>query len=243
MRAPTAFLAVGLLASAATAAPSGSIYARNQPKDQPNVERIAAVPALLEIAPNSNSCAPELAGCATAEQVAPLLSEALRDYNFHESPWEMAAVISLTVHESAQFKYRAPANAAHAEEFPLKGTSNMQSADYNFKFAKSLPAIAKDVNEIIKDAPNAGSLTKDQMKSLLKVLQRDETNFASGAWFLRNECSEAIRNGIKTGTRKGWVDYIGNCVGVKENAQDPEWKKREDYWNKTVKAMKLTVKT
>ncbi|KAI6358314.1 hypothetical protein MCOR25_007355 [Pyricularia grisea] len=239
MRAPTAFVAIGLLASAAVAAPSGSIYARDEAK----VERIAAVPALLEIAPDSKSCAPELTGCATAEQVAPLLAEALRDYNFHESPWEMAAIISLTVHESAQFKYRAPANAQHAEEFPLKGTSNMQSADFNFQFAKSLPAIAKDVNDIVKDAANASSLNKDQMKSLLKVLQRDETNFASGSWFLRNKCSEADRNGIKTGTRKGWVDYISNCVGVKENTQDPEWKKREDYWVKTVKAMKLTVKT
>lgn len=133
MRAPTAFLAIGLLVTAAAAAPSRNIYARDQAKDQandqPTYERIAAVPALLEIAPDSGSCAPELTGCATAEQVAPLLAEALRDYNFHESPWEMAAVISLTVHESAQFKYRAPANAQHAEEFPLKGTSNMQSAD------------------------------------------------------------------------------------------------------------------
>lgn len=233
----SAIIATGLLASAAAAAPSSRIQARETKKFTP----VEAVTVLLKVAPDSKTCDAKFTKCRNATEVAIPLAQAMLDYKFNDSPWEMAAIISLTAHESDQFRYKAPADPKQAKDFPLKGTSNMQSAMYNLDFAKSLPQISKEVNEIVKDVADYTKLTDLQMSSLLTVLQDDKINFASGAWFLRNKCKDEHRNGIVTGTRKGWVDYISNCVGVKET-QDDEWKKRETYWVKAVEALNLTVK-
>lgn len=108
--------------------------------------------------------------------------------------------------ESGDFKYNTPINPV-----PGKGTRNMQSAEYNAKYAAQIPDLSNKV------AGAHGS--PDEIVHLLTA--NDWYDFGSGAWFLATQCSPAVRAALQKGDIPGWTKYIeivGTTVTEKRQA-------------------------
>ncbi|KAL2828271.1 hypothetical protein BDW59DRAFT_159859 [Aspergillus cavernicola] len=175
---------------------------------------------ILAIAPKSASCAgaPEAADgeCATADQAAPAVSKAFNKYGI-TSKAEQAAVLGLIAFESGEFVY----SRNHFPGVPGQGTRNMQSPAFNKEYAASLPALA-DRFESVQDNPAA----------VLDLLLEDlAVDFGSGAWFLKTQCSDSVREALQTGSEEGWEGYIVDCVGTEANEE------RKGYWADAVEAL------
>ncbi|KAJ5719628.1 hypothetical protein N7493_007206 [Penicillium malachiteum] len=173
---------------------------------------------ILQIAPTSNTCEnpPAEGECATASQAAKFISQSFDNYDV-TSKAEQAAVIGLMAFESDEFKY----NKNHFPGTPGQGTRNMQSPDYNKKYASSIPAL-KDKLPPVENSP----------ADLLDLLRDNEVyDFGSGAWFLTTQCSADIRTALKAGTESGWSNFITQCVGTDASSD------RKSYWQKAVKAL------
>ena len=153
---------------------------------------------ILAAAPKSASCdnAPAAGECRTNEQAADPIQNSFRAYNI-ASPGEQAAVLSIMAFESGDFKYDTPINKE-----PGKGTRNMQSAEFNAKFAASIPGMGEKVSQCSGDSG-----------CVLKILtSNDYFDFASGAWFLATQCDPQIRAGLAKGDQEDWEKYITGCV-------------------------------
>ncbi|KAK2756496.1 hypothetical protein FQN54_005389 [Arachnomyces sp. PD_36] len=175
---------------------------------------------LITIAPESSTCqsAPAAGECRTAAQAVPHIVKAFQTYNI-ASPGEQAALISLMAFETADFKY----NINHFPGVPGQGTRNMQSPDYNVLYAKSIPALEKDLAPII-----------EQPKAVLDLLLTDDDyDFGSAAWFLATQCPEKIRAGLRAGTEEGWRGYITSCVGTTVTED------RKVIWERARKALQV----
>lgn len=111
-----AFLHFALMASAVCASAIPSLHFSNI-NSRSAGDQAAAM--LLQIAPTSDSCsnAPAAGECATSNQAAPFLIDAMAKYNITHPP-EIAAVLSLIAFETADFKY----NTNHYPGTPGQGT-------------------------------------------------------------------------------------------------------------------------
>lgn len=97
----------------------------------------------------------------------------------------------------------------------------MQSPAYNSKYANSLPDI-KDKVAVAGNDPG----------QILDILLADaEYDFGSGAWFLTTQCSESVREALRSGSQEGWEGYISGCVGTEADEG------RRGYWESAVKAL------
>lgn len=97
----------------------------------------------------------------------------------------------------------------------------MQSPDFNARYAKSIPALRKDL------APIA-----EQPKAVLDLLlTEDAYDFGSAAWFLTTQCSSKVRNALREGTDAGWEMYISSCVGTTVDDD------RKSYWQRATKEL------
>lgn len=132
------------------------------------------------VAPKSSSCdnAPAAGQCRTAAQAAPAILNSFNAFGI-ASPGERAAVLGIMAFESGDFKYDTPIVPT-----PGKGTRNMQSADFNQKYAMSIPGLAPKVAAVANDA--------DAIRGLLT--SNDYYDFGSGAWFLATQCTPAVRS-------------------------------------------------
>ncbi|CAG7947688.1 unnamed protein product [Penicillium olsonii] len=169
------------------------------------------------IAPKSSSCddAPAKGECATAKQAAKFTSQSFDTYKV-TSKAEQAAILSLMAFESGDFKY----NKNHFPGVAGQGTRNMQSPDFNKKYAASIPAL-KDKAASVSDPAD-----------LLDLLRNDgATDFGSGAWFLTTQCSKEVRSALADGSESGWQKYISDCVGTSVDDD------RKAYWERAVKAL------
>ena len=105
----------------------------------------------------------------------------------------------------------------------------MQSANYNLQYALSIPelgpfAVALGVVANLTGAlANGSSLAMDATRQL--VFEEPYT-FGSGAWFLVTQCSDAVREELRSDPDRGWKSYITDCVG--STVDD----KRRAYWNR-----------
>lgn len=98
---------------------------------------------------------------------------------------------------------------------------NMQSVDFNKKYAASIPEIADRFKEI-----------QDQPGPVLDLLLEDPVrDFGSGVWFLTTQCEESVREGLRNNGEKGWEGFIVDCVGTDANDE------RKGYWTSAVKAL------
>ena len=171
---------------------------------------------VLAVAPKSASCdnAPAEGQCRTAEQATlPILNSFLA-YNI-TYPGQMAAVIGIMAFESDSFKYDKPIDGT-----PGKGTRNMQSGDFNLKYAASIPELSQ---------PMAGS--SDANKALTLLTSNDYYDFGSGAWFLATQCDPAVRSGLDSGSLAGWQAYITTCINTQPT---PE---RQGFWEQAKQAL------
>ncbi|KAK0663132.1 hypothetical protein DIS24_g1513 [Lasiodiplodia hormozganensis] len=158
--------------------------------------------------------------CRTNEQAAGPILCSFNKYQITNVN-EQAAVISLMLYESGQFKY----NWGHFmngqdEHVPGKGTRNMQSATYNEEYARTL--FSSD------EVDNAKANGAD---AVLQLVSPDEYSFASAAWFLKNKCTEAQRTALQSGSQDGFESYVTQCIG---GTMDQD---RIDWWTKSKAAL------
>ena len=97
--------------------------------------------SILHIAPGTSSCAnPPAAGeCRTAAQAAPYIAISFTNVDisdFHSQ----AALLALMLYESGDFKYKI--NHFPAPGTPGQGTRNMQSPEFNAKYAEWLASVS-----------------------------------------------------------------------------------------------------
>ena len=175
------------------------------------------------IAPNSASCtgASFTSECRNASQAAPLITKSFATYGIFQ-PNEAAALISLMAFESTDFRYQKN----HWPGTPGQGTRNMQSAKYNALYASSIRPLAPSISTITGDS--SSDTRVDQILDLL--LQNDEYDFGSAAWFLSTQC-DSTRNELKTGGSQGWETWLETCVGTQ--ATDA----RRQYYMRAINAL------
>lgn len=166
----------------------------------------AAIKAITTAAPETASCsgAPVAGECATAAQAAPAIINGFAQYKI-TTPGEWAALLSIMIFESGNFKYNN--NHFPAPGTPGKGTRNMQSPEFNQKYATYLNSIGKISSS---DLQAAGT---DPTK-ILNLLEPDQFSFASAAWFLDTQCTPDIRTGLQAGTEDGYNAYLTTCIGT-----------------------------
>jgi hypothetical protein len=169
---------------------------------------------ILAMAPKSISCDGSNDGCRTADQAALWIGKSFTTFSL-TSKAEQAAVLGLMAFESVEFKYNT-----NQQGHVGQGTYNMQSGEYNLKYAQSIPVLREQL---------AASGTTD-LNTVRNLVLADEFSFASGAWFLVTQCSAEVRQQLQTGSEEGWAQYISQCVGT-----EPE--PRKAYWQAAVNAL------
>jgi hypothetical protein len=200
------------------------------PKVAPRQAGTSAASMLLIIAPTSGSCsgAPFSDECATNVEAAPYLITAMSTYGI-TSPSEIAAVLSLIAYETGDFKYNI--NHYPAPGRPGQGTRNMQMANYNLLYAKSIPSLASQLSAITTSSSTNG-LSDDQLNAIRALVLPDEYSWASAAWFLSTQCASA-RAAIQAGGQAGYSAYL-SCVGTSVTSD------RLAYWTRANTALGIS---
>ncbi|QIW98111.1 hypothetical protein AMS68_003629 [Peltaster fructicola] len=174
---------------------------------------------LVTISPATASCGDTSAGaeCRTAGQAVQNILGSF--FMFRISDFNtQAALVAVMLYESGNFKY----SKNHYPGVPGQGTRNMQSPEYNAKYASYLSTI-----------PNSGispsAFTTAQAQgpaAVLALVNTDLWSFSSAAWFLTTQCSQEVRNGLAQGTQAGWSNYLTQCIGT------PATNDRTQVWDK-----------
>ncbi|KAH7060511.1 hypothetical protein B0J12DRAFT_708343 [Macrophomina phaseolina] len=180
---------------------------------------------LVTIASGTSSCATATNyanECRTASQAAQPILCAFNRYSITNVN-EQAALISLMLYESGEFKY----NWGHFingqdEHVAGKGTRNMQSATYNEQYARTL--FSADKVDQAKASANGAD-------AVLQLVSPDQYSFGSAAWFLTSQCTESVRSNLQSGSQDGFEKYVTDCIG---GSMDD---KRIDYWTKSKAAL------
>lgn len=88
------------------------------------------------------------------------------------------------------------------------------------------------VREYVASIPELASqaIGKDDV-AVLALVQPDEYSFASASWFYNAHCTEAVKEGVQTGGKSGWSDFITGCVGTTVTES------REVYWTRAMQAL------
>lgn len=177
---------------------------------------------LLTIAPDTSSCdgAKYPNECRTATQAAGPIHCSFQNYTITNVN-EQAAVISLMLYESGEFKYNWGHFVGGADvHTPGKGTRNMQSASYNEQYARTL---------FSSDAVTQAKASGDD--GVLQLVSPDIPSFGSAAWFLTTQCEASVRTALQTGSQDGLEQYVSGCIG---GTMDQS---RIDYWTKAKAAL------
>lgn len=205
------------LALAAPSIPNDTIFRRTNGS-------ILAIDMIKGIAPNTlTSCvdADYPTECATADHVALAMLNAVagKDLTAHE----IGAITALMAFETADFRYNINHFPSHV---PGKGTRNMQSAEFNLEYARSIPDLAGQL-AAITTAPTAAGLPGAVLDKVLDLVANDKYTWGSAGWYLKTKCPVPARFSLQTGTQQGFIDYM-TCVGV-DNPKDPD---RMAYWTR-----------
>lgn len=191
-------MALALAATTTTAAPTKQKHSTISASD------------IQKIAPSTSSCANPPAGaageCRTAAQAAPYIAISFTNFGISDFNTQ-AALLSLMLYESGAFKYAIN----HYPGVPGQGTRNMQSPEYNIKYAEWLATVCKNCG--ITEAQAEKAKAKGP-KAVLELVNTDEWGFGSAAWFFSTQCDESVKQGLKAGTESGWEEYLSGCVGT-----------------------------
>ncbi|KAL1631647.1 putative conserved hypothetical protein [Diplodia seriata] len=206
----SAFLAVG------NAMPLANIAARD-------LTAASLAADLLTIAPTTATCDTSVKysnECRTNVEAAGPILQSFKKYGI-DNVNEQAAVVSLMLYESGQFKYNWGhfLNGADQHE-PGKGTRNMQSATFNEEYARTIFS-ADEVDKAKASGADA----------VLQLVSPNEYSFASAAWFLKNKCTAAQRTALQSGSQDGYQGYVTDCIG---GTMDED---RIDWWTKSKAAL------
>ncbi|GFP54953.1 hypothetical protein TASIC1_0004057800 [Trichoderma asperellum] len=166
--------------------------------------QLSAVPIIKQIAPGAENCA-DTTECRTAEQAAPFIAKSMSDYKIYNVA-EMAAIISLMAFESVDFKFKHNVSPGR----PGQGTANMQMANFNLLYAQSIDSVKSKVSKFT----TTDGLSPDDLNHILSLVQPDEFNFASGAWFYSTHCDASVKAALQANPDDGFKKYITTCVGT-----------------------------
>lgn len=165
--------------------------------------QLDAVKIVKQIAPNATNC-PETKECRTAEQAAPFIAKSMTQYGVYCTK-QMAGIISLMAFESVDFKYKHNVFPGR----PGQGTANMQMANFNLMYAKSIDG----VKDQVKDITTVDGASNDTLNHILSLVQPDQYNFGSGPWFFTTQCKQDVKDKFKKSADEGFAAYM-QCVGV-----------------------------
>lgn len=215
----------------ATLAASASIPYSSVKHLSPRTGGASAELQILEIAPTSNTCAgaPFPSECATASQAAPYLISAMGAFGI-TSPPEIAALLSVMAYESGDFKYNT--NHYPAPGRPGQGTRNMQMANYNLLYAKSIPALSSSLSAITTASTTDG-LSDDQLNAIRALVLPDSYSWGSAAWFLTSQCASS-RPALQAGGQAAYESYLTSCVGTTATSD------RLAYWSRANSALGIS---
>ncbi|KAK7527688.1 uncharacterized protein IWZ02DRAFT_371346 [Phyllosticta citriasiana] len=181
------------------------------------------VSRILAVSSNTSSCdgATYPNECRTAAQAGPPIFASWNKYKI-SSMASRAAVVSLMLYESGDFKYNwghfVNGETIHT---PGKGTRNMQSAAYNEEYATYLFGADK-----VAQAKSSGGAD-----GVLTLVSGDEASFGSAAWFLTTQCTQAVQDSLASGTQAGFEEYITGCIGgTMDDSRIEYWTKAKEAW-------------
>ncbi len=177
---------------------------------------------IIKVAPQTRSCtnSPAPDECRTANQAAPYIAVSLTNFGI-TSFGSQAALLALMLYESGNFKYAIN----HFPGVPGQGTRNMQSPEYNLRYAQWLAGVCQNCG--ITQAEVAAAETKGPA-TLLDLVNNNEWGFGSAAWFLSTQCDHRVQKGLATGSQQGWEQYLSDCVGT------PVTDDRTAIWKKII---------
>ncbi|KAG5989372.1 hypothetical protein E4U52_005631 [Claviceps spartinae] len=178
---------------------------------------------IQQIAPKSLSCLPCSLDCRTAHQAAPFIASSLKKYNIHDLN-TTAALLALMAFESVDFRYKHNVFPGR----PGQGTVNMQSANYNLLYAKSIPAL----KPLVASIPSVEGLKNETLNAILGLVTPDEYNFGSAPWFLVKQCGRDVLKALQRDLEDGFGAYM-KCVGVEVSEE------RRVYLERAKKAFEL----
>ncbi|KAK3044339.1 hypothetical protein LTS18_001538, partial [Coniosporium uncinatum] len=132
------------------------------------------------ISPATSTCdnAPHPEECSTAQHAAPFILQSFNDYDL-ATVGEIAAVTSLMLFESGEFKYNKNYFSPSGGPNPGQGTRNMQQANFNSLYAAYLVSQGKLSQEALSAATSPDAV--------LALVRPDEFTFGSAAWFLATQ--------------------------------------------------------
>ncbi|KAL6898934.1 hypothetical protein GGI43DRAFT_73032 [Trichoderma evansii] len=185
--------------------------------------QLPAVPIVKQIAPGAENCA-DTTECRTAEQAAPFIAKSMSDYKIYNVA-EMAAIISLMAFESDDFKFKHNVSPGRAGQ----GTANMQMPNFNLLYAQSIDSIKSQVSQFT----TSDGLSNDDLNRILSLVQPDEFNFASGAWFYSTQCDAPVKAALQANPDDGFQKYMA-CIGT------PVTDARLAYFTRAKEAFGLT---
>ncbi|KAK5104073.1 hypothetical protein LTS08_001957 [Lithohypha guttulata] len=182
----------------------------------PAVADANSVSIVQKIAPKSNACAggefPD--ECATSDQATSALIQSFIEYNI-VTPGEQSALISLMAFETGDFKYVR--NHYPAPGRPGQGCRNMMMPEFVAEYAKA----------------KYPSITTTDPGALLNEVIKQGGEWGAASWFYTTKCSDAVKQGLKSGSKAGFSAFITECVGT--TATD----ERLNNWSVAAKAVGL----
>ena len=201
------------------------LYARNtvshpltlQPRQSPS----GGEAQLLLIAPTATSCtsASFPLECATASTAFSPLIQSFSQYSITTAP-EQAALLSWIVYESGEFKFDQ--NHFPAPGNPGQGTRTMMMPNFVAEYVQSIPALASGL------VAAQGDVTK-----ILDLVENDTYDFGSAAWFYATQCTESVKDELRSGGQQGWEAWLTQCVGV-SSTEGTGSTSRLAYWQRAV---------
>jgi len=208
-------LATCLYVATALPIPDGCSATKAAGKAQPAVELSEA--QLLQAAPDSGSCDGATPECATASQAVPHLNAAHAQFGVNTTG-EIAAIVGLQLFESGSFKFNTNQGGN-----PGQGTRNLMTFPFMLQYALDTPS-TKDAALALVPSGKPDGVPPDVQNQIRALMLKPETDFASGAWFLKTICTPDIISGLQAGTDAGWEAFHKDCVGV-----NPSEERRQVY--------------
>lgn len=131
---------------------------------------------------------------------------------------EKAGAMAWMIYESKSFTYKLPLNHTQAELG--KGTSNMQSGDFNVKYAKAL----SDFGNFNSSDPGA---------VVEKLVTKNEWTFGSASWFISTQDDPKHYLASDDATEDDYENYVTKVISTSSDL--PERKKIFTYFSDAFK--------
>ncbi|KAJ6594518.1 hypothetical protein B0H19DRAFT_919745 [Mycena capillaripes] len=154
--------------------------------------------------------------CRTAEQAAPFVNQAFRDYNI-VSNGEKAALLSLMLFESGGFAF----DINHSLNTPGQGTRNEMTFPFILQYALDTPSTSAQAQALAgANVNNAAAIPPDTQNAIRALVLTDPLSFASAMWFYTQSgpnktgctATPGMVAGLQLETVPGWEDYITKCI-------------------------------